>query len=179
MDVLVGYATAHGSTREIAERLAAGLRGAGLTAQARAVSEVDDAGGYRAFVIGSAVHGQAWLASVRAFLADNAGLIAARPVWIFSVGMPAALRGPWRRLGPREGPAIVGSLPVTVRGREHRLFSGVIAPEALSRPGRLLFRLMGGRFGDHRDWNAIDAWAADIATALRERFPLRAGRPSG
>lgn len=46
MDVLVGYATAHGSTRAIAERTATVLRHAGLTAEARPVTEVEDADAY-------------------------------------------------------------------------------------------------------------------------------------
>jgi menaquinone-dependent protoporphyrinogen oxidase len=31
---------------------------------------------------------------------------------------------------------------------------------------RLLFHLFGGRFGDHRDWPAIEAWGAEIGAAL-------------
>ncbi|WP_223281107.1 hypothetical protein [Streptomyces antnestii] len=33
--------------------------------------------------------------------------------------------------------------------------------------GRAMFRLMGCRYGDHRDWQAIDAWADGIAEDLR------------
>jgi menaquinone-dependent protoporphyrinogen oxidase len=33
--------------------------------------------------------------------------------------------------------------------------------------GRLFYRLTGGRPGDHRDWPAIEAWAAEIARSLR------------
>ncbi|MFF7452449.1 MULTISPECIES: flavodoxin domain-containing protein [unclassified Streptomyces] len=86
MDVLVGFATAHGSTREIAERLAAKLSEAGLKAEARAMETVDDADAYRAFVLGSAVHRQAWLEPAKEFVRDNLGLLGARPVWLFSVG---------------------------------------------------------------------------------------------
>jgi menaquinone-dependent protoporphyrinogen oxidase len=31
---------------------------------------------------------------------------------------------------------------------------------------RLLFRLLGGQFGDFRDWPAIDRWADGIASRL-------------
>ena len=31
---------------------------------------------------------------------------------------------------------------------------------------RLVFHAFGGRFGDHRDWPVIDAWADQIALAL-------------
>ncbi|MFE4050167.1 flavodoxin domain-containing protein [Streptomyces sp. YIM B13518] len=175
MNVLVGYATAHGSTRAIAERTAAVLRHAGLTAEARPVTEVEDAGAYRAFVLGSAVHGQRWLRPAKDFARDHLDVLVRRPVWIFSVGMPAALRGPWRRMAPQEVPVIEKDLPPGLAYRSHRLFSGVVERDHLSRTGRLLFRLVGGRFGDFLDGEAVDAWAAGIAEELR----AGAGRGGG
>ncbi|MDT7839918.1 flavodoxin domain-containing protein [Streptomyces justiciae] len=166
MDVLVGYATAHGSTRGVAERIAATLGRAGLKAEARAVETVDDADAYPSFVLGSAVHDQTWLKPAKGFVRDNLDILGARPVWLFSVGMPGALRGPWRRLAPKEIPVILRALPPELSYRSHELFSGVIAPAQLPRFGRVLFRLMGGRFGDYRDWGAIDAWASGIAEEL-------------
>jgi len=166
MDVLVGYATTHGSTRGIADRVAAGLDKSGLRAEARDLRTVEDADAYGAFVLGSAVHQQTWLEPAQAFLRDNADILGSRPVWIFSVGMPAALRGPWKRVAPKEKPMIMERLPGKLLYRDHRLFSGVIAKDQLPLTGRLLFRLMGGRFGDFRDWAAIDAWTAGIAQEL-------------
>ena len=166
MDVLVGYATAHGSTREIAERLAVGLSKSGQKAEARAMETVDDADAYRAFVLGSAVHGQTWLDPAKEFVRDNLDVLGPRPVWIFSVGMPGALRGPWRRLVPREIPVIAGSLPGDLPFRAHRLFSGVITRDQLPLTARIRFHLVGGRFGDYRDWDAIDGWASEIADEL-------------
>ncbi|MDI3101551.1 flavodoxin domain-containing protein [Streptomyces rochei] len=166
MDVLVGYATVHGSTRGVAERLAASLGRAGLPADVRPLDTVDGADAYGAFVLGSAVHNQAWLAPARAFVSDNAGLLGERPSWIFSVGMPGALRGPWKRMAPVEARVVVRSLPAGLPYRSHRLFSGVILRSQLPLGGRIRFHLMGGRFGDHRDWEAIDAWASEIAGEL-------------
>lgn len=166
MDVLVGYATAHGSTRGVAERLAAGLGRAGLKADVRALEAVDDAGAYGAFVLGSAVHNQTWLDPARKFVRENLDLLASRPVWIYSVGMPGALRGPWKRLGPLETPVIVQSLPAGLSYRSHALFSGVIRASQLPLGGRIRFRLLGGRYGDFRDWAAIEGWAAGIAAEL-------------
>ncbi|WP_149550183.1 flavodoxin domain-containing protein [Streptomyces marokkonensis] len=167
MDVLVGYATAHGSTRTIAERTAAVLSRAGLTAGARSMADVGDPGAYRAFVLGSAVHGQSWLPPARDFLRDHLDVLASRPVWLFSVGVPAALRGPWRRLAPGELPAIEEGLPPDLRPRGHRLFSGVVERGDFPRAGRVFFRLVGGRYGDFRDWEAVDLWAGGIAGELR------------
>ena len=167
MDVLVGYATAHGSTRTIAERMAAVLSRAGLTAEARPLEEVEDADAYRVFVLGSAVHGQSWLPPAREFVRDNLDVLGSRPVWIFSVGMPAALRGPWRGLAPKELQAVENGLPPDLRFRGHGLFSGVVGRDQLPRSGRVFFRLVGGRFGDFRDWEAVESWAAGIAGELR------------
>ncbi|KOU57495.1 flavodoxin [Streptomyces sp. MMG1533] len=166
MDILVGYATAHGSTREIAERLATKLSEAGLKAEARSMETVDDADAYNAFVLGSAVHGQTWLDPAKDFVRANPDVLGSRPVWIFSVGMPGALRGPWRRMADKEIPVIVESLPGDLSYRDHRLFSGVVAPVQLPVTGRILFRLLGGRFGDYRDWDAIEAWGSGIADEL-------------
>lgn len=166
MDILVGYATAHGSTREIAERLATELSEAGPKAEARSMETVDDADAYDAFVLGSAVHGQTWLDPAKDFVRRNLDLLGSRPVWIFSVGMPGALRGPWRRMADKEIPVIVESLPGDLPYRDHRLFSGVVGRDQLPVTGRILFRLLGGRFGDYRDWDAIDAWASGIADGL-------------
>ena len=166
MHLLVGYATAHGSTRGVAERLAAGLGRAGLKTDVRPLDGVDDADVYGAFVLGSAVHNQRWLDPAKEFVRDNLELLRPRPVWLFSVGMPGALRGPWKRLGPMEAPVLVRSLPADLSYQGHRLFSGVVRASQLPLGGRIRFRLMGGRYGDYREWDAIDGWAAEIAGEL-------------
>ncbi|MER8010219.1 MULTISPECIES: flavodoxin domain-containing protein [unclassified Streptomyces] len=169
MTVLVAYATAHGSTREIAHRIASRMRTEGVEVDVRAVEAVADMNGYDAFVVGSAVHDQKWLAEARSFVRQGIAAPGSRPVWLFSVGMPGALRGPWKGLMYKEVPVIEADLAVPFSARGHRLFSGVIRPEHLSRRGRLLFRLMGCRYGDHRDWDEIDGWAEQIAGALTPR----------
>ncbi|WP_017559041.1 flavodoxin domain-containing protein [Nocardiopsis baichengensis] len=169
MIVLVGYATEHGSTREIAQRIGSGLRAAGVDAHVRSLTDVGDVRGYGAFVVGSAVHDRSWLDTGREFVRRDLARTRSRPVWLFSVGMPDALRGPWRRLAATEASAIEADLAAPFPVRGHRLFSGVVGPEHLSRAGRLVFRLMGGRYGDHRDEGAIDAWAASIAEELGHR----------
>jgi hypothetical protein len=68
---------------------------------------------------------------------------------------PRALR-PWAEI---ERTKVVARFGPSVRPRGVQLFSGVIRAEHLSRWSRALFRLLGCRFGDYRDWAAIDAWA--------------------
>jgi menaquinone-dependent protoporphyrinogen oxidase len=56
MRVLVAYASRHGATAGIAERVAAGLRDAGMFAEARPVARVSEVEAYDAFVVGAAAY---------------------------------------------------------------------------------------------------------------------------
>ena len=50
--------------------------------------------------------------------------------------------------------------------RDHRNFAGAIKKGDWSRVGDVFLRVLGGRFGDYRDWADIDAWADAIAAGL-------------
>jgi menaquinone-dependent protoporphyrinogen oxidase len=167
MTVLVGYASAHGSTREIAERIGARLAARGVEAETASLDAVGEVGGYDAFVLGSAVHGMAWLPAATGFVHTHREPLAGRPVWIFSVGMPAALRGPWKSMAAREEPRVTEEVLAGLGPRDHAMFSGGVAPENLPGAGRAVFRAMGLRYGDYRDWEAVDAFADAVARSLR------------
>ncbi|HEX5568799.1 MAG TPA: flavodoxin domain-containing protein [Streptomyces sp.] len=166
--VLVGYASVHGSTAEIAERIGDRIAGHGVDTRTAALETVGEAGPYEAFVLGSAVHDQAWLPAATEFVRAHQALLIRRPVWIFSVGMPAALRGIWRPLARVEEPRVTAELRAVLHPRGHALFSGAIAPEHLGASGRLVFRAMGLRYGDYRDWAAVDAFADAVARSLAD-----------
>ncbi|WP_277752677.1 flavodoxin domain-containing protein [Streptomyces sp. L2] len=164
--VLVAYAGVAGSTRSIAERITDCLEERGFRAEARSVGGVDHPDEYDAFVVGSAVHDMAWLPEALTFAHRHAQLLNERGVWLFSVGMPAALRGPWKALAGKEERHVIGELADALRPRGHQLFSGVIEPDHLSRAGRMKFQAMGLRYGDYRDWPAVDAWARSIGDQI-------------
>ncbi len=170
MLVLVAYASAHGSTRDIAERIAARCVERGLHAHVVPVNDVIAVAPYAAVIVGSAVHDQRWLPDGVQFLRDNEDLLDARPVWLFSVGMPGALRAPLRGLAGRERDRISAGLPRPAQCRGHRLFSGVFRRDQSSGIGRLFYRLIG-RYGDFRDWPAIDTWSAEIIGSLLSDAP--------
>ncbi|MFD5467745.1 flavodoxin domain-containing protein [Kitasatospora sp. NPDC127059] len=171
MVVLVGYVSAHGSTREIAERIGTRLAESGCAVEVRPLDYMMTVDRYAAFVLGSAVHSRRWLPEAAAFLQRHRDALAHGGVWLFSVGMPAALRGPWRRFAGREEAIVLDALAPVPGLRGHRLFSGVVTREQIGRVGALLLRLLGGHPGDYRDWEAVDAWAREIAGEL-----LAAGR---
>jgi len=86
MAVLVAYASKHGSTQGIAERIAEKLRQLGKEAEARPVDAVEDPESYEAFVIGSAVYYGSWLKEATEWVYRNQAVLAGRPVWLFSSG---------------------------------------------------------------------------------------------
>jgi menaquinone-dependent protoporphyrinogen oxidase len=90
MQILVGYASVAGSTKEVAAHLAAQLAERGSTVTCVPIGTSPDPAGFDAVVVGSAVHGQAWLPEAVAWLRTSRHVLAGRPIWAFSVGMPAA-----------------------------------------------------------------------------------------
>ncbi|MBB3084430.1 flavodoxin domain-containing protein [Geodermatophilus sabuli] len=175
--VLVGYATAAGSTQGIAERIAAGLADVADVAVRPLGPDVDPAG-FDAFVIGSAVHDQAWLPAALDFLRRGRTTVGDRPLWCFSVA-GAAPRGPISRaVVGMEVQRIEAAFPSGLSPRGHLVFAGIVAMAGLPLWGRVFWRAIGGRPGDHRDWPAIDRWAGEIAAALGESRRDRTGSPA-
>lgn len=84
------------------------------------------------------------------------------------MGKPGHLARPLRKLAMLEGPKAVAPLAVMVRARDTRLFSGVVSKHQFPPVSRATLRLMGGRYGDFRNWPDIDAWAASISDRLLE-----------
>jgi menaquinone-dependent protoporphyrinogen oxidase len=138
-----------------------------LSVDCRPVAEAPAPEDYDAVVVGSALHNRAWMPEAVVFLSRNAAALAGMPVWLFSVGMTGALARPLRPLAEREGPRAVAPLAALVLPRGTRLFSGVASRQQFPPVSRAVLRLMGGRFGDFRDWADIEAWAAGIAADLR------------
>lgn len=120
MRVLVSAAIKHGSTAEIAERIAETVRTAlpdGAVVGVRPPAEIADVASYDAAVLGSAVYMGHWMEdAVRA-----AARIATHPprsVWLFSSG---PIGDPPR---PDEDPVDVRAIVTSTRARGHRVFAG-------------------------------------------------------
>ncbi|RZL77090.1 MAG: hypothetical protein EOP32_26300 [Rhodococcus sp. (in: high G+C Gram-positive bacteria)] len=178
MTTLVGYASAKGSTRGIAERIAAELDSAGHDTDLRPCADITEARDYEVVVLGSAIHNGRWLPAAADTIDRLRPHLDGKPVWAFSVssvGATSTILSPrlaryLRRATPE--PRAVQELRATADVRDHRFFAGAIAPGDWPGAGRLVFRLMGGRYGDARDWTAIDRWSATIrATAAPEGRP--------
>ena len=172
MSILVAYASKHGATQDIAERIAETLRAAGLDAQAQPVTAARDLAAYDAFVIGAAAYMGSWLKEATEFVRRNQALLATRPVWLFSSGPlgTATTDAQGRDLLVASGPKEYAEFKETIAPRGVRVFFGALDPNTLGLSERLLRRLPTGRAllpeGDFRDWAEIEAWAASIAHEL-------------
>ena len=174
MRVLVVYATRHGATAGIAERIAAALNAAGLSADVRPVEEVEGVERYDAVVLGGAAYMFHWLKPAVTFARRHRKELAARPVWLFSSGPLGT------DLEDKEGrnvlettrPKEFDELSQLLHPRGEQVFFGAYDPDArpVGLAERFVQHMPAARdafpAGDFRDWPAIDAWAAQIAAEL-------------
>ena len=165
MSVLVTYASKHGATRAIAERIGETLRACGLEAQVKPIKEVDDIAQYEAFVIGGAVYFGSWLKDVTTFLERHQTTLAEHPVWLFSSG-PLGSQ-PTQNFAPKQ----LEHVATAVQPRDHHVFSGALDHTTFDRSEWLLWALPASHRllieGDFRDWPEVETWAVSIADQLK------------
>lgn len=169
MRVLVAYASKHGATQGIAERIGAKLSEAGLQADVRSVEHATDLEGYDAFVIGGALYMYHWMKDASKFTHRHRMILAGRPVWLFSSGPVGTETTDDKGRDLREvaGPRELPELERDLHPRDHHVFYGAVDHAKL---GKGLIDRMTAKWmpeGDYRDWDEIDAWAAGIAEELK------------
>ena len=182
--VQVVYASRHGGTAGIAERIAEVLRSQGNEVAVGDAADRPDPSGFDAYVIGSGVQIGSWHKEGTEFLERNRTTLATKPVWLFSSGpLPGSSMMEETEdrvelaLGPREGPGSGGrkrieALSAAIHAREHRVFYGAFDPKdpPKSMQERLVRMMPAAKrvlpTGDFREWDAIEAWAQEIAVQL-------------
>jgi menaquinone-dependent protoporphyrinogen oxidase len=175
MNVLVAHASRHGATAGIADRIAARLNELGMSAESRPVTDVSDPDRYDAFVVGSAAYMFHWLKEANRFMKRNRSLLAERPLWLFSSGPLGTdlVDADGQDVLVSARPKEFDELEATLAPRGTMVFFGALDRNAppIGLAERFLQKLPanteGLPEGDFRDWEAIDAWAEEIAAALR------------
>lgn len=170
--VLVAYATTYGSTREVAEAIAATLCEHDLDVDVQAAGEVDDASGYAAVVLGGALYFFRWHKDARRFLDRHRGALEATPVAVFAMGpfndtgdeLDGARKQLDRALARQRW-----LTPVSIA-----IFGGRFDPTVLRFPhSNPAMKKMPP--SDIRDWTAIRTWADTLPAALGLTGPATDG----
>ncbi len=172
--VLVAYATRYGSTREVAQEVAKGLRERGLEVDVKPAQDVRSLEGYRAVVLGAPLYIGKLLKEAHSFLTEHQEALANLPVAVFALG---PIGSGEKGIGEQEliqgrtelAPELAKASwlkPISVA-----VFGGKYDPTRLRLADRIAAVLPGtplhGRLAsDVRDWAAIKAWASDLAPKL-------------
>jgi menaquinone-dependent protoporphyrinogen oxidase len=166
--ILVAYASRAGSTAGVAEAVGQTLAEGGAQVDVRRMQDVTDLAPYRAVVAGSAIQGGQWLPEAMQFVQAHQATLARKPFAAFLVCMTLTIAdGKYRdQVAEWLGPVRALVKPVSVG-----LFAGALdISQVPSFSDRLKFRLsvVFGVWseGDHRDWDAIRAWAEQLRPLL-------------
>lgn len=163
--ILVAYATSTGSTKEVAEAIATTLRESGLEVDIKPLREVDALKGYRAVVMGAPLFMLQWHKDALRFLARHRKALPDLPVAVFALGPLHDTEKEWREVREQLDKALAKCpwfTPAAVQ-----VFGGVGDPTKLPLRWRLLPGLKNMPLSDLRDWDAIKAWAADLAVEFQ------------
>ena len=158
--VLIAYATKRGSTREVSEAIAERLTAHGLETTISRADEVADLAGFDGVVLGGSLYMGRWHADARAFLKRHREALAAVPLAVFAMG-PLTMEESDVAGSRKQLDHALAKTP-DVQPMYVEIFGGVIDPEKLRFP----FSHMPA--SDARDWDAVRAWADEVAAALEK-----------
>lgn len=163
--ILVVYGTKSGCTAGVAERIGTALAGTGSTVDVLPAEDAPDPAGYDGVVVGSGIRVGQWHSAAKEWVTANAGALKARPTALYTVCLTMASE-------PEKAPEVLaytdplleetGIEPIDVG-----LFGGWFEPTRFGLLERTVLKAMKAPKGDHRDWDAIDAWALSVAPRLK------------
>jgi menaquinone-dependent protoporphyrinogen oxidase len=164
--ILVAYASKHGSTAEIAERIGERLRDAGHDVDVRPAGSIGDLEPYDAVVLGSAVYMARWNRDARRLLTRRSKQLAERDVWLFSSGpVGEETDGAERWTTPK----LVTKMLPRIGAHEHVVFGGRVPTDPRNFVERAMLKNTPPELQDRRDWQEIDNWGKWIGETLLYR----------
>lgn len=160
---LVGFASSHGSTKEVAEFVANTLLDHGVDADTQMLKDVKSLTGYNAVIIGAPLIMFRWHKDARAFLKKFRKDLSNLPSAVFALGPISSVDS--RGFSPsREQLNSEIAKFSWYEPRSMRLFGGRYDP-ATAPLGEKLY-LYGVQPVDLRDWDDIRAWAESLVDML-------------
>jgi menaquinone-dependent protoporphyrinogen oxidase len=167
--ILVTYASRSGSTAEVAEAIYKTLSEGGAQVDVLPMEKVQDLSSYQAVVAGSAIRAAKWLPEAMQFIRKHQETLRHKPFAMFTVCITLAMAN-----AEQYRPTVAGWVaPVRalVKPLSEGLFAGLLDFNKLPINGETLKLRLSVAFGifprgDHRDWNAIRAWAESLKPIL-------------
>lgn len=165
--ILVVYASKCGSTAEVAQKVGEVLSQSGASVEVCAAHEVRDIKSFDAVVLGTAIRMFKPLGEMRSFVFWNKGKLARKPTAVFSVGLAMSEDKPENRADATK--YITPLVEELANNKSQAMFGGKLDYQTLSPFFRNVFsKDTSGKMaeGDYRNWEAIQAWAATLPSAL-------------
>lgn len=163
--ILVTYASQAGSTAGVAEAIGKSLSEGGAQVDVLPMRSVKDLAPYRAVVAGSAIHGQKWLPEAMQFIREHQSELSRKPFASFMVCITLSMADSGQYLEGLKG--WMNPIRNLVRPVSEGYFAGALdfskLPISFNTLAMRMVVLSGTwKEGDHRDWNAINAWAESL-----------------
>jgi menaquinone-dependent protoporphyrinogen oxidase len=161
--VLIAYASKHGSTLEVAEAVDTVLKEAGLQTTLCEASRVQGLDEYDAVVLGAPIYMMRWHRSAHRFLRKHRRELEGKPLAVFALGPLHEDEAEWSKA---RGVLAAAFEADGVQPDAVEVFGGKVDP------GELHFPLSKMPEEDARDWIAIAAWAAGLPQLLAPAVPV-------
>lgn len=162
--ILVVYATKSGCTTGVAERIGTALVDKGATVEVVSAEGDPDPVEYDGVVVGSGIRVGQWHSAAKEWVTSNAEALRARPTAFYVACMTLAADSEKTDEVRAYTDPIIAESGVTPIGVG--LFAGWFEPGKFGLLERTVLKAMKTPQGDYRDWDAIDAWAAEVASRL-------------
>lgn len=158
-DVLVTYATRHGSTADIAWSIGNSFSDAGFKAEVKKIQNVDDVRPYKLVIIGTPIYDNNILPEVLNFADLHRDWLDKRKVALFVVGRTLRNKDDEKILQTEK---ILQKIKNTIPIFDTGMFAGKVAPENLPMKERLGDLFGEKQAGDFRDWREIGEWSKEL-----------------
>lgn len=173
MKILVGYASAHGSTAEIAEFMGRIFEERQFEVKVANVATVESVEDYDAFVLGSAIHAGMWLTEFSQFLSRFEETLMAKPVYMFITCIRVLEADGYQHAVENY---VNHSVTNKIGVREIHPLAGKLEMSAVDWNDRWTLaaqydgsRTPGSYNNDFRNWDAIRDWTTHVANKLQAK----------
>lgn len=167
--VLLAYASKYGSTRDVAEAIAAVLSEAGMTVDLQPMGKVRTLAGYDAVLLGAPLYFGAWHKDALKFLTGSQEALAKLPMAVFALGPTMGVENEHQGACDQLNGALQ-KFP-WLKPLAIEVFGGKYDPARLRFPDTLIASLPASPLhqapaSDLRDWAAIRSWALSLPERL-------------